>query len=177
MAHSERAALQLRRAVQLLIDPKPVTSTKRTANANPSAGDDTAVDCPWCTKRFTPRRGGTRQRFCSVRCRMAFWSALRRWGEAALTAGTLTIDAIRNADPGACTLPHRAKSPPPVPEAGLPSSAAPEAMARVVVDLPKDLIKALVFRHFELRFGEQDDLAAVMAALHRVGYKPAVTRL
>jgi hypothetical protein len=34
---------------------------------------------------------------------------------------------------------------------------------RFVVDLPKDLIKALVFRHFELRFGEQDDLVAVMA--------------
>jgi hypothetical protein len=42
-------------------------------------------------------------------------------------------------------------------------------VARFVVDLPKDLIKALVFRHFELRFGEQDDLVAVISALQRRG--------
>jgi hypothetical protein len=72
-------------------------------------------------------------------------------------------------DPSACTLLVQAKSELPVPEAGIPSNAAPEAVARFVVDLPKNLIKALVFRHFELRFGEQDDLVAVISALQRRG--------
>jgi hypothetical protein len=35
---------------------------------------------------------------------MAFWSALRCWGERAVAAGMLSLDQIRNADPAACTL-------------------------------------------------------------------------
>jgi hypothetical protein len=45
-----------------------------------------------------------------------FWSALRRWGERAVAAGFLTIDAIKNGDPAACTLPRTTISPPSVAE-------------------------------------------------------------
>jgi hypothetical protein len=164
----QNAAVRLRHAVLSLISSKPVTSTKRTANANPTAGDDTDVDCSWCTKRFKARRGGTRQRFCSVHCRMAFWSALRRWGEAALTAGTLIINAIRDADPAACTLPQPAKSPP-------SSAAADAATARFVVQIPQALIQRLAFRHFAICHYERDDLPVLLAALGRIGQKPTIT--
>lgn len=40
-----------------------------------------------------------------------FWSALRRWGERAVAAGFLTIDAIKNCDPAACTLRSGSMSP------------------------------------------------------------------
>ena len=65
-----------------------------TAKVKPTQTDDTA--CEWCTKGFKARRGGTRQRFCSARCRTALWSALRRCGERALAAGTLSIGDLRN---------------------------------------------------------------------------------
>jgi hypothetical protein len=101
------------------------------------------AQCVWCEKPFRPRRGGSPQRFCSGACRTVFWSALRRWGEAALTAGTLTIDAVRNADPAACTLAGIAKAPRPVSELGLAGSAAPRALARFTVEVPQALIRRL----------------------------------
>jgi hypothetical protein len=60
--------------------------------------------CLWCNNRFTPRRGGSPQRFCSAKHRSMFWSALRRWGERAVAAGILTVADIRNGDPAAGTL-------------------------------------------------------------------------
>jgi hypothetical protein len=45
-----------------------------------------------------------------------FWSALRCWGERAVAAGFLTIDAIKNRDPAACTLPGTTISLPSVAE-------------------------------------------------------------
>jgi len=67
--------------------------------------------CLWCGRTFTPRRGGSPQRFCCAAHRTAFWSALRRWSERAVAAGALTIDQIRNADLTACTLRLGAISP------------------------------------------------------------------
>ena len=60
--------------------------------------------CMWCKRPFTARRGGSPKRFCSPAHRIAFWSALRRWGERAVAAGILTVDDIRSGDPAACTL-------------------------------------------------------------------------
>jgi hypothetical protein len=60
-----------------------------------------------------------------------FWSALRRWGERAVAAGFLTIDAIKNRDPAACTLPPAAFSFSPIPEVpeqrAVPQAPADEA--------------------------------------------------
>ena len=71
----------------------------------------TRATCLWCGRSFIARRGGSPQRFCRPRCRITFWSALRRWAERAVAAGALTIDHIRNADLAACTLRLGAISP------------------------------------------------------------------
>ena len=60
--------------------------------------------CEWCEQPFQPRRGGSPQRFCGPKCRSAFWSGLRQWGERAVVAGIVTIGDIRNGAAAACTL-------------------------------------------------------------------------
>jgi endogenous inhibitor of DNA gyrase (YacG/DUF329 family) len=77
---------------------------------------ETSTSCPWCERPFRARQGGSPQRFCRARCRTMFWSALRRWGERAVAAGFLTIDAVKNGDPAACMLRGGVMSPSPVPE-------------------------------------------------------------
>jgi hypothetical protein len=70
-----------------------------TAPVNPAFRDDDPPSdgaCLWCGHPFRARRGGSPQRFCRARCRTAFWSALRRWGERAIAAGTLTVTDLRN---------------------------------------------------------------------------------
>jgi hypothetical protein len=78
----------------------------------------TSPVCPWCGRPFRARRGGSAQRFCCARCRISFWSALRRWGERAVAAGILTGTDIRSGDPEACTLLLGASSPATTPELG-----------------------------------------------------------
>jgi hypothetical protein len=87
--------------------------------------EETSAVCEWCERPFRRRRGGSPQRFCGTKCRMAFWTALRRWGERAIDAGVLTIDDIRNRDPAACTLLAGARSCTPV------SEAPPQRLAAV----------------------------------------------
>jgi hypothetical protein len=55
-------------------------------------------------------RGGSPQLSCGPKCRTAFWSALRRWGERAIAAGILSAANIRSGDPEACTLLREAGS-------------------------------------------------------------------
>ena len=64
------------------------------------------ADCLWCNCNLPPRAraGGSPQRFCCAAHRMAFWSALRRWGERAVAARVLSIDQIKNGSLAACTL-------------------------------------------------------------------------
>jgi len=64
----------------------------------------TLASCQWCEGPFRARRGGSPQRFCSSKCRSAFWTALRRWGERAVAAGLLRLDQIREGAPEACML-------------------------------------------------------------------------
>ena len=64
----------------------------------------TLASCQWCEGPFRARRGGSPQRFCSSKCRSAFWTALRRWGERAVAAGVLSLDQIREGAPEACML-------------------------------------------------------------------------
>ena len=85
--------------------------------------------CLWCEKPFGPRRGGSPQRVCGSKCRMMFWSALRRWGERAIEADVLTVDDIRNGNPAACTLLLEATSLAPV--------AAPPWQGHPVPELPR----------------------------------------
>jgi hypothetical protein len=72
--------------------------------------------CLWCTAPYSLRRGGSPRKFCSTRCRHKFHSCARRWAEAAIDLGILTIDDIRSGDPAACTLRLEAASRAPVAE-------------------------------------------------------------
>ena len=60
--------------------------------------------CLWCAAPFTLRRGGSPKKFCSARCRHEFHRCARRWAEAAVAAGALSVDVLKNGDPAACTL-------------------------------------------------------------------------
>ena len=67
--------------------------------------------CAWCGRPLQARRGGSPKRFCEPEHRMAFWSALRRWGEHAVASGMLTISDIKKGAPAACTLLSEGVSP------------------------------------------------------------------
>ena len=57
--------------------------------------------CWWCGTGFEPRKGGSPQRFCNSKCRDAFHSESRRFGERAVEGGYLTATDLRNG-PGSC---------------------------------------------------------------------------
>jgi hypothetical protein len=101
--------------------------------------------CLWCERPFPARRGGSPQRFCTARCRTAFWTAMRRWGERAVSAGVLTVDHIRSSDPAACTLLPGAVSPSAIPRS---QDAAPVASAdsadEAAAELFHDLLVTLL---------------------------------
>jgi hypothetical protein len=60
--------------------------------------------CLWCAAPVALRRGGSPRKFCCARCRHEFHSCARRWAEAAVAAGALSVDVLKNGDPAACTL-------------------------------------------------------------------------
>jgi hypothetical protein len=53
--------------------------------------------CPWCGSIFKPRCGGTAQRFCRPACRRALDAAGRRWVEAAIASGALSMAELNRA--------------------------------------------------------------------------------
>jgi hypothetical protein len=66
---------------------------------------------------------------------MAFWSALRRWGERAVAAGVLTIADIRNGAAAACTLLPGGFSSAPISEPQKPAPVEPSASPGEAVEL------------------------------------------
>jgi hypothetical protein len=66
--------------------------------------------CLWCAAPVTLRRGGSPRKFCNARCRHEFHNCARRWAEAAVAAGALSVDVLKNGDPAAYTLLPRATS-------------------------------------------------------------------
>jgi hypothetical protein len=144
-----------------------------TDNANPVAANDAAAGCAWCENRFKPRCRGSRQRFCSARCRTAFWSALRGFGERALASGALTIADVQNGPAKACTPGAAGERWSPI--SSTPGSAPPASLARFVIEIPESLLHALVFRYCELGHNRQDDVAEILGALRNIGRKPMVT--
>ena len=64
----------------------------------------TSASCGWCGRSFTPRRlGSSTQKFCCRSCRYDLHTAARRWGIAALDAGLLTVEDLRNGPSVPCT--------------------------------------------------------------------------
>ena len=108
------------------------------------AQPSTSTACIWCGRPFRARRGGSPKRFCSAAHRISFWSALRRWAERAVAAGVLTVDHVRNRDPGACTLLLGGKSPAPVLEHQKPAPFAPGESPDETAQLLDDLLMALL---------------------------------
>ena len=129
-----------------------------------------SLACVWCQRLFEPRRGGSPQRFCARKCRTAFWTALRRWGERAVAVGILTIADIKNGDPAACTLAQDSANvaggyvTPPIP------------LMRFLVEVECDTVTWLVRLGF-IRSTERDDLAAIIAGLKRIGRAPEISRI
>ena len=132
-----------------------------TAKSKPMAVNDTVAACAWCENRFKSRRRGSRQRFCAARCRAAFWSALRSFGERALASGALTVADLQNGRAEACTLRAADERWSPVLSTGLSSSAP---LARFVIEIPQALIHKLVIAYFELADYELDDVLALLTA-------------
>jgi hypothetical protein len=92
----------------------------------------TSARCLWCERPFRARRGGSPQRFCCAAHRLAFWSALRRWGERSVASGMLTVAELRNDTAAACTLLPSGNSPAPV--SGPQTSAAHPGEAEALLD-------------------------------------------
>ena len=71
------------------------------------------VTCTWCAKPFSPRRGGSRQRFCCPGHRNEFHSLARSWAEQAVASGTLNISDLQNSAVEPCTLVLESRTPSP----------------------------------------------------------------
>ena len=132
--------------------------------------------CEWCRTAFTPRRGGTPQIFCRAACRHAYHKAARQQCECEIAAGRLTVDAIRNGPAAAYTLAEGDEQPSSLRDIGPRDAAFPDEQARFLVAVPIYTIEALVGCGF-LRPADQDELAAIMAALKRLGRAPDILRV
>lgn len=104
---------------------------------------ETSPVCPWCGRPFRARRGGSAQRFCRAKCRTMFWSALRHWGERAVAGGFLTVDAIKNGNPAACTPLPGTISPVIVPEEGDKQDALLDHLGAILESLSVDELAEL----------------------------------
>ena len=52
--------------------------------------------CVWCDKPYERRvNGGQRQKFCSEPCRKKFHAACRKWAEAEVWDGNLSVAALK----------------------------------------------------------------------------------
>jgi hypothetical protein len=96
--------------------------------------------------------------FCGPACRQQFHSATRRWAEAAVAAGTLSLDQIRNGAAAACTLLPGAVSPAPIDAAPKPAPVAPAESPDEAAELLDDFLLALL----DLPGDAWPDLAAAL---------------
>ena len=130
--------------------------------------------CQWCERPFRARRGGSPQRFCGARCRMLFWSALRRFGERGLADGLMTMTDIRTGVTAACTLRQSTERLSPLPDNRRGGDAPPDAPLRFFVDLERDRIAWLV-RLRLIKPNEAHDLVVILTALKRIGLAPSIS--
>jgi hypothetical protein len=129
--------------------------------------------CQWCETPFRPRRGGSPQRFCGPKCRMAFWSALRQWGERAIAAGTITIADVKNGVATACTLLTIGEPILRLRDIGSGVPASPDRPLQFYVEVERGLVAGLV-RLGLIRSNELNDLGTVISALRRIGQTPSI---
>ena len=104
---------------------------------------------------------------------MIFWSALRRWGERAITAGTLTIANVKDGAATACTLLRSREPALRLLDIGSDYPASPDRPLRFYIEIERGLLVGLVRLGF-IRSSELNDLGAVTSALRRIGQTPNV---
>ena len=125
--------------------------------------------CFWCGREFTPRRdGGKPQVFCRPTCRRDCDRAGRRCVAQAIASGVLTVGALRDASAATRALRRWGEGLSPLPDIGSPDNAVSEPMTRFLVEVPRSTIEAFVRFGF-IRSNQQDDLAAIIGALRRLG--------
>jgi hypothetical protein len=132
--------------------------------------------CQWCERPFEPRRGGSPQRFCGRECRTAFWSALRRWADRAISDGVLTSADIKDGTAAACTLVQRSNPTWALPDIQRNPVAFPDAPLRFIVEVNRGLVDGLVRLGF-IQSDERDELGAIIAGMKRLGWAPSVLRV
>ena len=93
-----------------------------------------------------------------------FWTALRRWGDRAITDGVLAIAELKDGAAAACTLLQRG------------SAALPDGSMRFIVEVEPTIVAGLVRIGF-IRPDERDQLDAILAGMKRMGWAPYISRL
>jgi hypothetical protein len=95
--------------------------------------------CPWCDRRFRPRRtGGRAQKFCRPLCRQAFHAAARAWALRAIAIGAVPVADMRNGAAATCALLPGATSTAAVPQAP-PRHCERHGPAEEILVLPDEL--------------------------------------
>jgi hypothetical protein len=131
------------------------------------------IACLWCEHSFERRSGGSPQRFCGPRCRNAFWSALRQWGDRAITDGVLTIANLKNGTAAACTLLQRGNPTRALHDIEPNPVADPHAPLRFIVEVERSIVDGLVKIGF-IRLDERDELLPIINAMKRLGRVPDI---
>jgi len=115
------------------------TPSRSSATGNQAERRSSASVC-WRVRAASRRQP---QRFCGRECRTAFWTALRRWGDQAITDGVLTIAELKDGAPAACTLLQRGDPPWALPDMGHDPAAFTDTPLRFLVEVDRDLVAGL----------------------------------
>jgi hypothetical protein len=98
----------------------------------------------WCGCSFSPRRGGSEQRFCGSGHRHEFHSAARRYVDRAVATGILTVAEIQNGPAEPCALLSGSNSASPAPGQAKDAMAPPGALLNDIIErLSEDQLNAL----------------------------------
>jgi hypothetical protein len=93
---------------------------------------------------------------------------VRSWALDVVASGTLTVAEIRNDTSATRTLARSRERLSPLPD--------DIGLARFLVEVPCNIIEGFVKIGF-IRPDQQDDLAAIMGALRRLGRAPSISRV
>jgi hypothetical protein len=146
-------------------------------NRQPNSDHQAHFDaCLWCAREFERRRGGSPQRFCGPKCRTAFWTTLRRWGDQAIADGVLTIAELKNGTAAACTLLQRGNPAWAVPNIERNPVVFPDPPLRFLVEVNRSLVSGLAMLGL-IRPDERGELAPILGGMKRLGWLPHITRI
>jgi hypothetical protein len=151
-------------------DPTPATIN---AQAGVAAGSDT---CARCGGSFTPRRGGSVQRFCCRSCRIEFHTAARQQAAHDIAAGRAAGSENGSPVRAACTLPECENARAPYPRVAAAGEALYDRPMRFLVEVPASTVDGLI-RLGLLGSGQREDLIAILTAVKRLGRQPDVYRI